>query len=98
MSIPTTRQFKSLLDMVIEGPTKKRPIEHDFLPNIRIRYREANMLNVDPTETFEASLADEDEAIAEAIDAISDLDAHYNGDNDNNDNDARKPSVGHVTN
>jgi len=43
MSIPNSREFKSLLRMVIEGPNKKRPIEHDFVGNIRIRYSEVNM-------------------------------------------------------
>jgi len=43
LSIPNNRAFKSLLDMVVEGPNNKRPIEHDFVGNIRIRYREVNM-------------------------------------------------------
>ena len=59
------------------------------------------MINVDPDEIFEASEDDENEAIAAAIVAISDLDNTLDDATNqvnNNDDTQEKPSVWHVSN
>ena len=42
MIIPRSRQYQSLLEIVTEGPNKKRPIQCELVGNLRLRYREQN--------------------------------------------------------
>ena len=54
------------------------------------------LVDVDPKETFQPTETEEDDAIAETIDLISELDDNDTGDNSDHNNDTRKPTVWHV--
>jgi len=54
------------------------------------------LLDADPDETFQPTESEEDDAIAEAIDLISELDDTDAGDKSDNNNDTSKPTIWHV--
>jgi hypothetical protein len=54
------------------------------------------LVDADPDEVFQPTESEEDDAIAEAIDLISELDDIDGGDKSGNNNDTSKPTIWHV--
>ena len=54
------------------------------------------LVDADPDEVFQPTESEEDDAIAEAIDLISELDDIDAGDKSDNNNDTSKPTIWHV--